>query len=402
MFLTLLAVILQIGSVAGHGQDEDGAVECISCSVEKQLEIAKDKLAECERRLAMSDAKRGGYLDSVCHWVAGGSGGKPALKTTVHNFLKATQLDKAVLDPESQQKEVELTIALTNQDLVSLRRFLLNDEGSEKDIQEILFSSYHLGSGNHHHFMTSRFLGLGLTGLVQSEALMIVIATIGAGLLIWLVIRGLAVWKVAVVLVVSSIFWTWVHLYKVALAKKQATLSRMGSVPKHCLVEKQGWGTALSDAFNGLVGTKDTKCEAYYEALMVDPFWEVTPLKAITETCSQFILRPLEILGSSLGIFFNEILAPIPLLWKIPVLIVAVVLILFVLLMACRYKVKSPLLFSIEPSSRSKSKRLRNASSGDEEEDGGSKKITDERRKKSNEPLPYPTGPTMIDHLVRS
>ena len=36
---------------------------------------------------------------------------------------------------------------------------------------------------------------------------------------------------------------------------------------------------------------------------MVDPFWEVTPLKAVTETVTQFILRPLEIAGTSTGKF---------------------------------------------------------------------------------------------------
>ena len=34
---------------------------------------------------------------------------------------------------------------------------------------------------------------------------------------------------------------------------------------------------------------------------MVDPFWEVTPLKAVTETVTQFILQPLEIAGTSIG-----------------------------------------------------------------------------------------------------
>ena len=36
---------------------------------------------------------------------------------------------------------------------------------------------------------------------------------------------------------------------------------------------------------------------------MVDPFWEVTPLKAVTETVTQFILQPLEIAGASIGKF---------------------------------------------------------------------------------------------------
>ncbi len=51
--------------------------------------------------------------------------------------------------------------------------------------------------------------------------------------------RGVAVWKAAVLITVGSVAWTWVHMYKLALSKKQATLSKLGDVPRQCLVEKQ-------------------------------------------------------------------------------------------------------------------------------------------------------------------
>ena len=95
---------------------------------------------------------------------------------------------------------------------------------------------------------------------------------------------------------------------------------------------------------------------------MVDPFWEVTPLKAVTETVTQFILRPLEIAGTSigkstilvkiqsirlnekvsilysLGVFFNELIAPIPFFWKVPVLVIGAAIILLLVVMACGYR----------------------------------------------------------------
>ena len=95
---------------------------------------------------------------------------------------------------------------------------------------------------------------------------------------------------------------------------------------------------------------------------MVDPFWEVTPLKAVTETVTQFILRPLEIAGTSIGkstilvkiqsirlnekvwilyssgVFFNELIAPIPFFWKVPVLVIGAAIILLLVVMACGYR----------------------------------------------------------------
>ena len=90
---------------------------------------------------------------------------------------------------------------------------------------------------------------------------------------------------------------------------------------------------------------------------MVDPFWEVTPLKAVTETVTQFILHPIEIAGTSIGkcthfyrllnvlcylclsgVFFNELIAPIPFFWKVPVLVIGAAVILLLVVMACGYR----------------------------------------------------------------
>ena len=93
---------------------------------------------------------------------------------------------------------------------------------------------------------------------------------------------------------------------------------------------------------------------------MVDPFWEVTPLKAVTETVTQFVLRPLEVAGTSIGkvtdspkmilldiqvctlyssgVFFNELIAPIPFFWKVPVLVIGAAIILLLVVMACGYR----------------------------------------------------------------
>ena len=80
----------------------------------------------------------------MCQWVTKSPGGKETLKHTVRNFLEATQLDLAVLDASGAPRPYEVTLAVSMEqdDLLSLRRFILNDEGSESDIQDILRSSF--------------------------------------------------------------------------------------------------------------------------------------------------------------------------------------------------------------------------------------------------------------------
>lgn len=66
-----------------------------------------------------------------------------------------------------------------------------------------------------------------------------------------------------------------------------------------------------------------------------------------------------------------------PLIWKIPVLIIGALIIVLLILMTCRYSIKSPLLLSIEPSSS-----------------GSSIKKALKSKKDKQEPLPYPEQPT--------
>ena len=125
------------------------------------------------------------------------------------------------------------------------------------------------------------------------------------------------------------------------------------------------------------------RCEAYYEALMVDPLWEVTPLRALAETASQVALRPLEMCGASAGAFLADFLAPLPLAWKLPALAVCAAALLLLLLMACGYRVRSPLLLlSVEPAARDRG--------------GGEAAVTAQPPPPPREPLPYPTEPNEI------
>ena len=279
----------------------NGQEFCQTCSIQEQLSQCKERLQICEED--QNAQKSSSYLDQVCQMVGtsfGGSSGKAALKLTVHNLLKKTRLDKVPLEIGSQRKEVEVIVSISNDDLIALRRFVLNGDGSEKEIQNILDSSIFVQQRKSRFFESvSRFVEH--EGFVICQVLCL-FSLLALGL--W---KGVAVWKMTIFLFVGSVAWTWVHMYKVALSKKQATLQRLGDVPQMCLIEKKGWISAISDAFYGVIGVKENKCEAYYEALMVDPLWEVTPLKAITETVSQFVLRPVEMCGGSLGVFFNEI-----------------------------------------------------------------------------------------------
>lgn len=129
------------------------------CELNSQLEVVKTALDKCQDRVRELEGNGKSYLGQVCQWVSGGtkvrdfeltsfnikvavSQGKEVLKKTVHNYLKGTQLDHVIPSETSHSSQVEVTISLSHEDLATLRRFILADQGNEDEIQDILARSY--------------------------------------------------------------------------------------------------------------------------------------------------------------------------------------------------------------------------------------------------------------------
>ncbi len=121
--------------------------ECEVCELESELATTKKRLFDCEDSLGkvLKEKDGGGgdsYLDRVCQWATSrgsSDGGKDALKKTVKHILEAARLDNAA--NSGGGAVVDLRFSVSREDLVSLRRFVLNDEGSAERVQDILKSS---------------------------------------------------------------------------------------------------------------------------------------------------------------------------------------------------------------------------------------------------------------------
>ena len=154
----------------------------------------------------------------------------------------------------------------------------------------------------------------------------------------------------AIILMTISSAWHWVHLYKKAVSKHHAAIMENQKPPKECFPEKM----SLSDLFfNAVIHASysaNDKCSKYHEALMVDPFWEVSPTMAVVETFTAFVLLPLEHLGRNLGKFFSSLVAELPIMSQFYVIPVVLTGFLLIVIMVFRYKINLPFwLGSIEP-----------------------------------------------------
>ena len=168
--------------------------------------------------------------------------------------------------------------------------------------------------------------------------------------------RGTPLWKIFLFIFVISCGWEWSHMYKKALAKRQAEFH--DSVPNHCK-SSSFLNTAVSlwrHFVNMLFGSGsgfNQECVRYHEAVNVEPFLEVTPAVAIAETFSKIILHPLEPLGRKLGIFFNGVLKENSYVASFVVLPFSLLILMLIILAISGYSFSLPFyLGRIEPKSR--------------------------------------------------
>jgi len=166
---------------------------------------------------------------------------------------------------------------------------------------------------------------------------------------------------VFLVLICYCVLHTWLAEYWKLVAKKEAILMKHEQSAKQCRLDKRGFAGSLTDFFSGLWNGVDDPCEEYYKAAMVDPALEVNLIHALVESSSQ-LMGVLGGLGKALGQFVTNLLAPLPLVWKGPVLVIGTILtvVLFLLIFGCKF---STFFFSITPAQEiERPKRLKSSS----------------------------------------
>ncbi|XP_013416639.1 chloride channel CLIC-like protein 1 [Lingula anatina] len=128
-----------------------------------------------------------------------------------------------------------------------------------------------------------------------------------------------------------SVPWNWVHLYKVAVAKRMS--EAMKDIPEACRPRDLTWQHNLFEWLKSSFTFQDDECALYHENLLVDPLWEVTPTKAVAVTLTKFFLEPVEYIAQAISKFFRGLLHDLPAqLWPVVLGIVVLFLLVFMVL----------------------------------------------------------------------
>ena len=129
---SLIVLFLTISIVTGSNREKYEM---------KELAEVKKQLADCKTKLSETNQN---YLGQVCSRMGSWIGPKhdPAMKTTISKLLKHFDLESEPVSEAGDYKEKQILLHISNDDLVSLRRFILVDEGTDQEVQDILVRSF--------------------------------------------------------------------------------------------------------------------------------------------------------------------------------------------------------------------------------------------------------------------
>jgi len=273
------------------------------------------------------------------------------MRSTVRKVM--LQLDLLGENPVTEGVERQFALKLSQEDLLELQKYVGADGGpAALDVESLLVRSMEMKKLQLEKVSASGLPKFHLDADHFSESLVIIFQCLV--LPFCLLLRFKLQWgrgRILVLFFTLAVLQTWVHLYQEACALKHATLAKHATVAaKGCqgLLDEQGWFSTVKDFLGGLFKGVEDPCEAYYLAALVDPAWEVGLQDAFVETVSVFLVAPGRACGESLAGFYSQLLEPLPLLWQLPIIGLATLLLVVLLLLLFGYEISTPLL-SIRP-----------------------------------------------------
>ncbi|KAE8574514.1 hypothetical protein XENTR_v10003467 [Xenopus tropicalis] len=127
-----------------------------------------------------------------------------------------------------------------------------------------------------------------------------------------------------------SVPWEWVRLYQMEVAKKTSVLSEGNR--RQCDRQDLSLWETIKVLLSWNFSWASNSCEDYYKAIIVDPFWEVTPLMAIGSAVTRTIVHPMELLSHVLGRSLRNVMKEVPSQWQLPVFLLLPLALVTVLL----------------------------------------------------------------------
>lgn len=144
-----------------------------------------------------------------------------------------------------------------------------------------------------------------------------------------------------------SLPWEFIRLYQTVVAEK-VTHTTWG-IPAECVPEKTSVIQSVKSWLRWQFSWSTDPCLQYQKALLVDPIWQVSPLRVLSSAFSHCIVYPIETILGGLGRALRAFFSEIPTQWQPFLFVITVVFILLTLVMWFGYRIHLPFILRFEP-----------------------------------------------------
>ncbi|XP_067893695.1 chloride channel CLIC-like protein 1 isoform X2 [Heterodontus francisci] len=282
--------------------------DCSSCK--RQLDNLQKRVEACIKEQSVESTEIG------CN---------PVFKRYLNKLLLET--GKLGLPDDDNEVHYDAEILITKQDVTEIKKFLNGKAWKAGALDDALSKLLINFKSHDHEAWKWRFedtFGVDpLTAFLSLANLTLIVIIIW---IVWTVTSPFTrPYRFFLYCFLISFVWNWVFLYKTAFAKRQANVAKLQLDKPMCTgVQDMDWRGSLVEWYRRTWTLQEDPCEAYYEALLVDPFLEIPPTKALMLTITTLITEPLKHIGEPISQFFRDLLKDLPWMLQFPVILTVV------------------------------------------------------------------------------
>lgn len=246
-------------------------------------------------------------------------------------------LIKGIAEAFTKEQTEQVVMTLDSYRIEKLHKFLRDDSGDipSVDIVYMLTSSLSpLSNTAHAPYSTSWFEQTFSISFIKA-AICLVVLVLFAILLKLLLTGNISYIRLICALVVAVLIinfaWSYMLLYKKKISERMANDAQRKEFEEVCHSEIHLTASQKMKAFLGLHLPKDERCQKFIESYQIDPFLEVHPIEAITDTFERIITSLSGAFGKSLGNFNNDFFSNVSVVYWIPAMVFNLLLIAVIL-----------------------------------------------------------------------
>ncbi|KAJ8040985.1 Chloride channel CLIC-like protein 1 [Holothuria leucospilota] len=246
-------------------------------------------------------------------------------------------LIKGIAEAFTEEQTEQVVMTLDSYRIEKLHKFLRDDSGDIPSIDVVYMvtsSLSPLSNTAHAPYSSSWFERTFSVSFIKAAVCLVILVSFAIFLKI-LLTRNISYMRLICTLVVAVLIinfaWSYMLLYKKKISERMAYDAQRKEFEEVCHSQIHLTAFQKMKTFFGFHLPKDERCQKFIESYQIDPFLEVHPIEAITDTFERIITSVSGAFGKSLGNFNHNFFSNVSCVYWIPAMVFNLLLIAVIL-----------------------------------------------------------------------